>query len=222
LRKAGFGVDDECRIKMSEFESIFGEKAVQNDAEKIKQREAEFERKNPGYKNSPQYIKGETLEMAKTLAFNGYWFNKKLISVRTSKHDDYDNGIDELIFDKETKTALAAVDVGADAKDKVEEFFKKNMYKGGRIKYGFGFNDENIVEKRSYQDIPIFVIYASSEDLLEINSNIEKGEASFEGLKISNKILQELITQSEIAANSAIKPSLKEQYKKAGKIFERL
>lgn len=223
LRKAGFGVDNECRIKPSEFKKLFGEKTIEKDLNRVEEKEATFEKENPNYKETAEYIKGETLEMAKTLAFNGHWFNKKLIAVRTARYDDIFNGVDELIFDKETKFPLAAVDLSTNMKIKTKELFEKRMYEGGKVKYGFGFDENSSVEKKSYENLPLFVVSITPEELLEVNSTIIKGNLHFESLKISNNILEELSNQSEIAVNSdSISPSLRAAYEKAAQIFEKL
>lgn len=228
LRKAGFEVDDECRIKPSEFKKIFAPDALQKDEDKVKKIKKEWNQKaqNEGYKSykdKPEVIKGETLEMAKILVFNGYWFNKKLISVRTAEYDDIFNGVDEIIFDIETKTPLAAIDETTNAKDKIKKLFREKMYLGGKIKYGLGFNKEGNIEKRTYEkNLPLFIIPVSEEELLAINANIIEGKSSFESLKTANNILQSLIDQSEIAMNSDINPAIKAKYQKAREIFEKL
>ena len=213
LRKLGFGVDDECRIKPGEFKNLFGEENVARDLEWIKGKKTKFE------KETPEKIKGEVLEMAKTLTFNNFWFDKRLIALRTSEYDDVANGVDQLIFDAETKTALAAVDATTNWKDKTKEI-SSGIENGSKVKYGFGFENESLV-KKSYYNLPLFIISMKGEELLEVLKDIEKGEISFEGRKVENTVLDELKSQSENFAESA-SLKLKLSYEKAGEIFERL
>lgn len=213
LRKIGFGVDDECRIKPGEFKNLFGAENVNRDLKWLEQKKAKFE------KETPEKIKSEAWEMAKTLAFNNLWFDKKLIAVRTSEYDDVSKGVDQLIFDTETKTPLAAVDATTNWKDKSNEVHK-SITNGAVVKYGFGFEND-AWQRKSYYNLPLFIISIKNEELLEVLKNLEKEELSYEGKLVQNKILEELKLQSEKFAESA-SPKLKSSYEKAGKIFKKL
>lgn len=210
LRKLGIGVDDECRIKISEFKKLFGEEKIEKDLKKIEEKELKFEKKAQ---------KGEMLEMAKTLAFNNKWFNGKLIAIRTSKYDDYFNGVDQLIFDQETKTPLAAVDTTTNWKDKAGELQEK-IKNGARVKYGLDFKND-LWKKKSYRDLPFFIISVNEEELLTVLEDIEKGKLGDKSTGVEKRVLKELKLESEEFRESA-SPKLKQSYKQAADIFGKL
>lgn len=223
LRESGFGVDNECRIKMNEFKDLFGKESVEKDQKTVEIIESHFE-------NTQKKKKGEILEGTITLALNQLLFDKKLIAIRTAKYDDYhkERGIDHLIFDKETKMLLGVIDTATSWKDKVNEVDKDSGKKkllekiknGGYVKYGFRMSEAG-PEKATNQTLSLFIISLNNDELLALIQNIEKEELSFEGRQAENRVLEELQKQSKTFAKIS-SPKLKSSYEKAGKIFEKL
>lgn len=219
LRSFGFAVDNECRIDLATFKNVFEFEKIGKDLSYVEHTEAKFEKENPKYKESPEHIKGEVLEIGKTLAFNKYWFRRKLTAVRTSKYDDYCNGIDELILDTETGFPLAAVDDTTNYKFKIKELIEK-IKTGCKIKYGLGFSKEGL-EKKSYDNLPLFIISITPYELNTLAKDLIKGEMSSEGKNIEEKIRNDLKAQSN-SFDSYAPQKMKNSYAQAGKIFEKL
>lgn len=207
LRKMGFEVDDECRIKPEPFEAMHGAASVERNKKAVKDLESKFE---PASKE--QIERGETLEMEKTLGFNKHWFGKRLLALRTAKYDDYVNGVDNLIIDKETFEPLAAVDTTTAYLAKAKQLAAKIQY-GSQLKYGYGLSKEGI-EKVAYQNLPLFIISFKPEELNELMENYE----DFEGY-----LLQSLKHQStEFAKYPGINPNVRDAYQRTQIIFEEL
>ncbi len=95
-----FPVGKDCRIQTQEFEDVFSLEEIKKDQKRVESLEKKFSEKNIG----------ELLEVIKTLTFNQLWFSNDLISLRTSKFDDYCNGVDEVVIDIKTNEVLAAID----------------------------------------------------------------------------------------------------------------
>jgi hypothetical protein len=215
LREQGFPVTDDCRIDASAFGSLYQTPELQRDARYVRDREANFEQA-PG-------TTGELLEAVKTLAFNQMWFKGRLVAVRTSKFDDYKNGIDEIVFDLETKRPLAVVDTTTNWKTKVEQLaFMERIKKGGSIKYGVGI-ETGKVEKKAYTTLPIFIVSLRPEEVSRLAGEIAKGRMSETSDMLERVIVKELLMQSEALGHLAgIPKPIQQQYAADHDIFERL
>lgn len=169
LRKMGFEVDDECRINPEAFAPLY---SVINRARNDKA-VADLERKfKPIGKEKVE--RGEILEMAKTLGFNKHWFGKRLLALRTAKYDDYVNGVDNLIIDKETFEPLAAVDTTTAYLTKAKQLAER-IQNGSQIKYGYGL-DKKGIKKTTYRNLPLFIISFSPDELDKLSENYEDFE----------------------------------------------
>ena len=153
------------------------------------------------------------------MAFNKLWFKKRLITVRTSKYDDYFNGIDEIIFDTKTFQPLAAVDTTLDPMIKANELMNK-ITRGGELKYGLEMNPQGI-KKKSCKNLPFFIISIKLEDCLSLASDIFQGQASEEGEKIKNEVLKSILLQSEKFQDIA-STGVKSSYQNVKEIFQEL
>jgi hypothetical protein len=216
LREQGFPVTDDCRLDASAFGSQYATRELQSDALYVRNRESRFDREaNTGV--------GELLEVVKTLAFNQLWFKGKLVAVRTTKYDDYKNGIDEIVFDLETRKPLAVVDTTTNWKTKVEQFdFMKKIEHGGTVKYGVGIGGEG-VEKTAYDTLPIFVVSLNPEEVARLAGEIIRGRISEASDLLERVIMKELLMQSEALGRLPSVPSgIREQYSVDRSIFERL
>ncbi|MDD5606332.1 MAG: hypothetical protein PHN37_00470 [Candidatus Pacebacteria bacterium] len=205
LQEQGFLVDQECRIQEREFNDVFSEQEVKKDQEKVKELENKFSNNKDG----------ELLEVIKTLTFNKFWFNHNLVSLRTSKFDDYCNGVDEIIFDLKTKQPLAAVDKTTNPLKKIEKI-KEKIIQGSRIKYGFILKEN--IEKQSLKDLPTFIISLTPEELIDLAEDL----LSQKDLnKSEKKVIQSLVRQSQKFQEIA-SPAMEKNYKKAEEIFKRI
>ncbi len=212
LRGEGFPVDEECRIDLAAFDGSYSKEVLEHDQERISKTESDFE-------NSQSEKIAELLEAVKTLVFNKFWFDGRLVAVRTSKFDDYVNGVDQLILDRETFQPLAAVDTTLDWKSKLPKIMDK-IQKGGVVKYGVGLS-KNGVEKINYAGLPVFIISLNGDEVLELARGIEAGELGPEGDRLASVVAEELSRQSQQLSVLAGK-KLQDSYSAANKIFKAL
>ncbi len=135
---------------------------------------------------------GPQLEMALTILLHKIIGNRFIVA-RASTFDDYRNGIDNVIINKETGDVVCAFDevndtVGGSRHDKKMEKIKKKALQGGStIKYGYTYiNDEEASKKRLIQkkinNVPTFFLSLSQEELKNLLSNM-----SYDAQIISNK-----------------------------------
>ena len=212
LRGEGFPVSEDCRINLREFGNLYSKETLERDQEKVSEIETHFE-------NSQSEKIGELLEAVKTLVFNKFWFDGRLVAIRTSKFDDYVNGVDQLILDRETFQPLAAVDTTLDWKSKLPKIINK-IQKGSSVKYGVGFSKDG-VEKMNYTGLPIFIISLNGDEVLELAHEIEDGELVKEGDHLADVVAEELSRQSQ-QLSSLVGAKLQDSYSAANKIFKAL
>jgi len=166
LKEQGIPIDSDLRIDPNN--EIFKEAIEENkinlkaDNEKVEEIEKKFEKKE----GIPA---GEALEIFKTYLFNKYLSNK-LICVRTSKYDDYKNGVDNLLINKENGEIICALDEVADIssgrfKKKFKEVKSKNIIGGAIVRYAVTYRENKVIPAINVRGAPL-VLFALSEGVL--------------------------------------------------------
>lgn len=122
--------------------------------------------------------KGSLAETAITLLLDKY-LGDRFISVRASKWDDYENGIDNFLLDTKTGAVVCGLDelfndLNQASSEKKEEKVMNKFLKGGAYaKYGLK-KDEGMdaVEINRLSNLPTFFIAIDRNDLVDILENI--------------------------------------------------
>jgi len=144
--------------------------------------------------------------------------------VRTHQYDDYNNNIDELIFDSETKQPFAAIDDTTNifaSKEKGKTFYQ-NIKNGGKVKYGVELHDEG-VGKKSYTNLPVFAIALDAARVLSLAKDlIDDDKISDDNKEIEQDVLNSLRNQSSLLEKAVTDENVKSAYKMAGQIFAKL
>lgn len=118
-----------------------------------------------------EFRHGSLWEKAVTIVFNKI-LKSNFIAARASRFDDYANGIDTLIIDKETGEVICAFDeVSAEKeseidKNKCKKVEEKNESGGAKIKYGITFEEGKLI-KGAIDNIPVFSLRLSGSELIE-------------------------------------------------------
>ncbi|MFA6514509.1 MAG: hypothetical protein WCT50_04465 [Patescibacteria group bacterium] len=157
-------------------------------------------------------------EIATTLLFDKV-LKDEFIIVRASTYDDYENGADHLIIDKETGAIICGLDdaiLGSSIKDDGEKKklkIDKKMEKGGaEIKYGLTINEAGSLERKSLEHIPIF--YFNLEKL-EMNNILKSLASNNQELTESEmltygKLINSLLEQvAKYTADKTLHPALR-------------
>lgn len=225
LREKGFPVSDDCRINPKEFRGLISENSIQQDQFEVATLEnrwvMENALKDSGEQERQRVIRknGELLETVKTLGMSKSWFRGRFITVRTSKFDDYFNGIDNLIFDIETLQPLAAIDDTTSLLNKKDAIQK--VRDGATVKYAADYTHAGAV-KRTFKKLPVLLITSPIEEVAALAKDLINGLESEEGEVARRNIVKNLKNQAEQIANGVIAipdPELKEAYKKASEIL---
>lgn len=152
---------------------------------------------------------GTIAEMTMTVILNKL-LNKDFIVARASDYDDYKNGVDHVLVDKNTGFVVCGFDEVVDdmqgyysvvnKKEKMKNIAAKG---GSEIKYGATIEKEQLV-RSSFKNVPTFYVALSTPELGRLLEGIKNNpeEISLEEDKIFNKLILSLQEQAnKLTAN---------------------
>lgn len=176
LRKERIPVTDECRIEMRAFEALYGEKAISLDEARIEKLEKGWSRgdRREEAERLRLHTRGEQLEILKTAVLHKN-LGSQFIVVRSSRHDDIKNKVDNLLLDRNTGSLVCAFDEvasasGYDFEKKRTRVLERNASeRGARLKYCLGLERKGDVmglQLKGEDHVPVFYL-ALSEDYIK-------------------------------------------------------
>jgi hypothetical protein len=149
-------------------------------------------------KKDKQKSKNYQMELAVTALLYKVLSDRYFIA-RTSKYDDYVNGIDNIIVDKETGTVVCAFDEVHEGGDgqrtaKKEQKILKSAKKGGaKIHFGLGMNDGQL-QRTELKNLPVFYLGLDTDHLNDLIEDMStEGNGS---LSKTEQLTFELLMQS--------------------------
>jgi hypothetical protein len=125
---------------------------------------------------------------------------ERFLVTRASKYDDYENGVDHVLLDKETGSVVCGFDqvLGRgkdDGSEKKREKVRNIIKKGGaRLEYGCTINEEGELIRKKLTNIPSFFLGISKDDLDKLLLKIQKGEDTS---IFSDKLMKDMINSLE-------------------------
>ncbi len=190
-------VDEDCRLDLEEYKrgGAYTQSEIMADERRIEEYKRGHEKINErrSEKEKEQTKDGERFEKLKTIIFNKF-LGENFVTVRTSMIDDIDNGIDNIIINKETNEIVGALDEvcsdGSPSKKRKKLNKKMREDEGGELKYGLKFGGNKIVPSEEIRGLPIFYLqinhkylkYAMNELSDDINEKTEAEEKIFKRL----------------------------------------
>jgi len=170
---------------------------------------------------------GTLAEMAITGVLHRF-LKKQFIVMRASRYDDYMNGVDNVIVDKESGTVVCAFDevAGSERNPQDQELFEKKLGNireksqktGTTIKYGISLEKDpsgamRLVGKE-FGNVPTFCLRISKEELHRLldsmSDDIDAGAGEDE-TKIFESLIASMHAQSEsMMGNGKLLPEVKE------------
>jgi hypothetical protein len=120
----------------------------------------------------------------------------KFIIARSSKYDDYKNGIDTLIIDKETGDLICGFDEMGASLEEVQRVKGKKIeesldHGGVTVKYGANIKRGRLI-KTSRKNLPAFFLALSDNDLDNILETVTGDEISSYELRVFGQFLEGL------------------------------
>ncbi|MDP2695834.1 MAG: hypothetical protein Q8O87_01115 [bacterium] len=221
LRKDGFDVDDDARISVQKFKDFFSANTFDDDVEAVRKLDASID---AGAKTEEgARVRGEVLEMAKTIIFNSEIFGGRLVALRTTKYDDYKNGVDEMIIDRQTGEAMAALDTTTDLSSKMQApAIMKRVAGGCRVKYGLKLDvDTNQISRYTHNRLPLFIISVSIENLAKAAQSIVTGVSNEYRKELEEYFKSSFVGQAKAASDvEAINVNVRAAYSRVAQIFD--
>ncbi len=173
------------RLDMEEFvkRGIYSLKSLADDKDRIKQLEDKWLTPEP-HSNKIDYVEkrinGEKIELL-TMEVLYKFLNQDFIIVRSARHDDVENGVDTIIFNKDSRGIVCALDesgafFGQYAVEKRSKTNDKNEEGGADLKYGLiltkDSNNQNIIKGGQVSHIPLFNLLINFFDINEYLSEL--------------------------------------------------
>lgn len=177
-------LDSDCQIAINGYEEIYDETTLQEYNRELSKIENKFgssssDEQIDTWKNEKIKTKGYQTEMAITCLLYKM-LGEKYIVARTNDYDDYTNGADNLLVDKETGAAICAFDEVYERDDQTANLEKKqkkviDIALDGGTSIEFGLKHENGTLKRGKQDnLPVFYLELHKSELDSLLNNMGK------------------------------------------------
>lgn len=216
LRARGLPVDERCRINPESFKGVvYKSEDVARDKSVIEGKKKVFDADT-----KTGDALGEILEAATTVAFNKFWFDGRLIKVRTSEFDDILKNIDQLIIDSKTLEIIAATDTTISPHLKSSSI-SRNIKRGGEVKYGIKM-DRDGIHKGTLSRLPYFIISIDARELVSLSESLISGRKDDPRIKKWEiKTLNRLIEETRVFAEMADRDQ-REKYTRAREIFQQI
>lgn len=167
------------------------------------------------HRQKKEESKSNQAEMAITALMHKI-LKERFLVVRASIFDDYKNGIDNLILDKETGAVICAFDEVLEndsdrnrgISKKVEKIKKSAVLGGTRAKYGVSLVDKKIVRATS-RNIPVFYITLESKDLVNLTNDLyysSNGEITETEKRLFNHLVSSIAEQKSMLEKLTLPP----------------
>lgn len=243
-------LDAECQIKPQGYIKILGKELVDESDSEVHERELEFsDAQHPGmqrYYKTEYGIEGEEniiakwrqetsekpgnqTELAVTALLHKILGDRYFI-VRTAKYDDYHNGIDNLIVDKETGVVICAFDefheggTGDSTESKYRKLPKTAMDGGAELRFGLKMEDGKL-QRASLENLPVFYLGLNAQELQELTETMiteSMTELSEKESLIYKKLISTVGTQMNILQNQKLPEGVSKNLHRFAESFEAL
>lgn len=191
-------LDKECRIEMLSH-PVYSE----SDSELIKAQNeayaAQFKQSVSQWEKRRETNPANLTELALTLMLQKILPDRFLV-VNASTCDDRENGVDNLILDRQTGNVVCGIDEVIERSyyegpSKKAEKIQQKMVKGGfQVKYGARFKDGNL-SLESLKNVPAFYLSLNKEDLVKLSGCLESEEITKEEQGLFQSLKDSLLTQ---------------------------
>ncbi len=154
------------------------------------------------YRKNKDMSKSSQAEMAITALMHKV-LKERFLVVRTSVFDDYTNGVDNLILDKETGAVICAFDEVLENEGdqergpskKIAKVLKSAKRGGTQAKYGVSLVDKRIT-RAAIKNVPVFYLPLKSDDLATLTKDLHYSQSK-ETTDTEKRLFAHLVTSIE-------------------------
>lgn len=204
-------VIERARIREEDFlepDGPYTRESVERDLEIVRRKEESFGKDRDEYfaeqKKLADIFEALVIEHGEL----SQWFGENAYTVKTSRYDDYENGVDAVIEFRDEESSASHLGMGVDvtfSRDTSAKFdrVKKQIEKGRltRIKY---FHSDHLKIHGQLYDVPEVIIGADKKTVLELAELWERGKNSELGRhRIQIMILHQMQEQLDAFASYA-------------------
>ena len=229
-------VDDSCSISEDFFienngSDKYSPEKIEKDKRYTRKRDMEWGETEDvdKYREEKAKREPEQFEMAKTIVFNKA-IGKDYLVTRSSRYDDYANGVDNVIVDKVSGNAVCAFDevrswtADSEKLAEKEEKIVQAAYKekGNELKYGITIENNQAV-KKPMENIPLFYLGINAKDCKKLIKNISSTEEMSQAEKdFFVGAVKSLEKQAEFLQKLSIPEKTKESIKRFQASLEKI
>ncbi|MBP9866557.1 MAG: hypothetical protein KBC41_00565 [Candidatus Pacebacteria bacterium] len=173
------------------------------------------------HRENKEVSKSNQAEMAITGLLHKI-LKERFLVVRTSIFDDYKNGIDNLILDKETGAIICAFDEVLEnegdrnrgASKKIEKIKKSAVLGGTRAKYGVSLKEKKVVRSPA-RNIPVFYLNIESKDLAELTNDLYYNNQEITSIekRLFAHLVHSISEQKKMLESLTLPPVMQEKLK---------
>ncbi|MDD2680939.1 MAG: hypothetical protein PHE20_02410 [Patescibacteria group bacterium] len=137
-----------------------------------------------------------------------------LMVLRSARYDDYENGVDQLIVDRNTGLVVCGIDEvinieGNTGKSKKEKKVTNKMLQGGaQVKYGARVENGALLLGK-LKNIPAFYLSLDKNELADLCESLEQEEATVSERTLLSRLRTSLSEQIKLYEPLPLSPSLK-------------
>lgn len=173
-------LDSEGRISSIDYQSVYTEAELKEFSDTLSKVEQKFSERGHRYRQDTEHwkadkskSKGSQTELAITCLLYKMLGERYLVA-RTNEYDDYTNGADNVLIDKETGVAICAFDEVYDREEQRTNAEKKQLKVleialAGGTDINFGVvSEEGVLKRGKQENLPIFYLGLNKEELNEL------------------------------------------------------
>jgi hypothetical protein len=146
------------------------------------------------------------------------FLKEKFLVSRSSEYDDFKNGVDFLIIDKESGSVVGAFDGlhddrnSASNKIKEEKILKKAKRGGAQIKFGANLDENKEIQAAKLKNVPVFYLPLKKEQFYSCQKNISSNSSiiSNEEKEIFSYFFDQINRQAKLIKQEDVNNNLSE------------
>jgi len=218
------------KIKLEDFEDLYGKENVQKDKEYVRKMEYLFNKERNSEKDNSSKLATIFESVIHEHGELSDWFGSSAFTIKTSRYDDIKNGVDEIVEFIEENKKFSHLALGVDVTIANETYskFKKiideiNQGKLAEIKY---FKSDELGIRGELKNVPRVIISVEGETVKELGGMwLEGKNKELSEHFIQYQILEEILLQSKFFSLYAEKKNqikIKDTYEHLNKIIENI